>query len=442
MQAKSDKMNVSAKRTYDLISSAMMSTTAAGKKTKFNSYVLCQEIKKDGASSLASATAATVALVTPNTSITMQKSTTAATKILTFTTKHDRFARLQLLSTHTLYDLVSALCQYTPIGFDGNEGPDDHLWYISYNGNEYESSDIDIECQSPLRANKTKLADLHVKIGSNLKLTYDYGTTTVYEMKLVATDESFEDTASFPRNQPLSGGIPTSYSKYQPEDSTNPSNSLDEHFPYLNHWIFDVASSVSVSLFQAGRKKNFGFMDNKFTMMYLPMKPDSLANWLQCFNVGASIKPAGVNEEGYTYYTWQSVVTLPQSKVTPQLMSKYKSNERRGFCDAPIVEDYAGALNIETMFPKIAALAGLKKDKKVPKGWITFTRRGNQCSLTICKGNAREPTKSKAPKGLAFEGENQHEAVDEPLFQISSNELDIHGLQDLFCVVEGLLRTL
>ena len=368
-----------------------------------------------------------------------KKTKLAPAKVLTFTTKHDKFARLQLVSTDTLYVLVSTLCQYTPIGLDGSEGPDDHLWYITYKGNEYESSDI--ECQSPLRANETKLMDLQMDIGSTLKLTYDYGTTSSYEMKLVATDvlKDGDTAASFPRNQPLSGSIPTSYSKYQPDDSTD---SLDGRFPDLNHWIFDTERSLSVNLFQPGRKKHFCFLDKNGQMLYLPMKPDSLANWLHCLNVGAGIKQAGVNEDGYAYYNWHSVVTILQSKVTPQLMSKYKSEEQRGFCDAPIVEDYVGTLNLEKTFPKIAALAGLKKDKKVPKGWITFTRRSNQCSVSICTGNARE-FKSNAPKGTAYDGRNQHEPVDEPLFRIPSTELDnISGLQDLFCVVEGLLRTL
>lgn len=93
------------------------------------------------------------------------------------------------------------------------------------------------------------------------------------------------------------------------------------------------------------------------------------------------------------------------------------------------------------MFPKIAALAGLRKDKHVPKGWISFTKRGKSCSLAICKGNAREAKRSKPPKGLAFEGEDQHGPVEKPLFEISRG-VDIRGLQDLFCVAEGLLRTL
>ena len=143
------------------------------------------------------------------------------------------------------------------------------------------------------------------------------------------------------------------------------------------------------------------------------------------------------------------MVPLPRSKLTTQLSNKYKSNERRGFCDAPIVEEYSyykgeddgPTINLEKTFPKIAALAGITKDKNVPKGWISFTKRGDQCSLAICKGITAEPKKSKAPKGLAFEGKNQHTPVEDPLFQISGS-LDIYGLHDLFCIVEGLLMTL
>ena len=204
---------------------------------------------------------------------------------MTFTATHDRFARLQLLSTHTLYDLVSTLCRHTSIGYEGADGPDDHLWYITYNGLEYESSDI--ECQSPLRANQTRLVDLSLEEGSTMKLTYDYGTTSQYDITLVSVDEdlSSEDITSFPRNQPRSI-MPASYKKYEPEDTNITSPNLDELFQNLNTWIFDKGSNVSVNLFQGGRKKNFGHMDNQFTMLYLPVKPDDLANWLNCFNVG------------------------------------------------------------------------------------------------------------------------------------------------------------
>ena len=265
---------------------------------------------------------------------------------------------------------------------------------------------------------------------------------------------------SFPTNGPVQtttdhngngqwapSSIPASYQKYQPLNNYSNVNLLDYHFFYLNDWIFHSAKNVSVNLFQAGRKKNFGFMNNEFTMVYLPAKPDNLATWLECFNRGANIKPAGVEQEGYTHYTWQSVVTLPRSNFTQQLRKKYKCHEKRGFIDCPVIEDHSSypaplPVNLENMFPKIAALAGLRKDTRVPKGWISFSRDDMMCRISICKGNARSETrKSNRPKGLAFEGENQHEPVEKPLFLISGG-VEIIGLHDLFCVVEGLLRTL
>ena len=138
-------------------------------------------------------------------------------------------------------------------------------------------------------------------------------------------------------------------------------------------------------------------------------------------------------------YNWHSVVPLPKSKITQQLTKKHKREEERGFIDVPIVEDHYHYMesptnDLETMSPKVAALAGLRKDKHVPKGWITFTKIGNRCSLAIFKGNACNTPKSNAPKGLAFEGENQHDPVEEPLFQVSGGG-KIKGLHDLFCVV-------
>ena len=112
-----------------------------------------------------------------------------------------------------------------------------------------------------------------------------------------------------------------------------------------------------------------------------PDKPNNLTKWIECFNRGASIKLTGVEAEGYTYYTWQSAVVLPRSKLMPQHRKKYTSNHKSGVCDAPTVGDhsaYQGAmtLNLDKLFPKILALAGLKKDKYVPKGLISFTKCG------------------------------------------------------------------
>ena len=138
------------------------------------------------------------------------------------------------------------------MGYEGSEGPDDHLWYITYNGSEYESSDF--ECQSPLRANQTRLLDLSLEEGSILKLTYDYGSTSRYEITVVSVNEevkSEEDITSFPRNQTKSA-MPTSYQKYQPEDTNT---NLDVQFQNLNSWIFGERSNCWLIFFKLDVKR-------------------------------------------------------------------------------------------------------------------------------------------------------------------------------------------
>jgi len=251
-----------------------------------------------------------------------------------------------------------------------------------------------------------------------------------------------------------SSSLPASYQKYQPWNNYSNVHMLDYHFFYLNDMLFHKAKRVALNLFQAGRKQNFAFLDNHFTAVYLPARPKSLANWLECLNQGASVKPAGVEREGYAHYTWHSVVCLPRSGLTPQLTKKYKAHEKPGFTDAPVVDDHAAypspvPVDLDRLFPKVAALAGLRKDARVPKGWLRFSREeeeggggGSSWRLDICRGNARSGTRAGGrPRGLAFEGADQHTPVEPPLFRISGGT-DIRGLHDLFCVVEGLLRTL
>jgi hypothetical protein len=173
------------------------------------------------------------------------------------------------------------------------------------------------------------------------------------------------------------------------------------------------------------------------SMMHLPVKPSNLDTWLQCFEAGSKIKP---KVSGCLCYSWQSVVLLPRSQVTEKLQNKYQTQEF-GFIDAIEVSDVYNDI-VTKAFPKIAALAGLKKDKVVPKGWISFTRRDKICKLVICTGSSFS-NKSNAPSGTAFEAVGQYEPVDQPLFQISDGIVNqITGLHDLFCAVEGLLRTL
>ena len=372
----------------------------------------------------------------------------APSVVMTFSVDHDRFANLQLLGSHTLYHLVSALCKYTPVGFQGSEQVYDHLWYISFNGNKYESSDY--EGMSPLRANRTRLDSLGLYEGCRLGLTYDYGTTSFYDFTFLGQRSltSEENPNMFPRNDLSNSKMPAGYSRYVPTSiNGNEPLNLDTTFPHLQRFIFGADHGcVTVNLFQPGRRKNYGFMANDcsgtYGMLYLPAKPDDLANYLKYFNDGARLKPKGLQTEGYAYYNWHSVVILPRSKLTDTLERRYCENTQQGFCDAAIVADMfrtEGSNDLNAYFPKIAALAGMRKDSVVPKGWATLTKRGDTCNLVICSGNSKV-YKSNAPKGTAYDGSSQHEPAEEEIIQVSG--VDIRGLNDLFCVVEGLLMML
>lgn len=291
------------------------------------------------------------------------KKAKTSSKVLSFYARHDRFARLELLSTHTLYDLVATLCKHTPIGYEGADGPDDHMWYITFLGKEYESGEI--TCRSDFRASQTRLECLELTDNCELLLTYDYGTTSRYVITFTGSSdmEESEDETIFPRYKQKSD-IPASYVKFMPEN--NDALNLDTMYPTLQKWIFNHQNG-RLYLFQPGKKHIFGSMEKDRmgcrSMMHLPVKPGNLDTWLQCFEAGSKIKPKTSHD--YLCYSWQSVVLLPRSQVTEKPQNKYQTQEV-GFIDAIEVSDVYNDI-VTKAFPKIAALAGLKKDKVVPK---------------------------------------------------------------------------
>lgn len=87
----------------------------------------------------------------------------------------------------------------------------------------------------------------------------------------------------------------------------------------------------------------------------------------------------------------------------------------KGFTDCLHVPE-GNEVFLGQAFPKVAALAGLKKGKKVPKGWISSNRkRGDEFGLSICTGTF-VVHKSNAPKSTAHDGHLQHDPYSEPLF--------------------------
>ena len=181
---------------------------------------------------------------------------TDAVSVLTFTSDNDSFARLELLSSHTLWNLVDTLCEHTPVGFKGRNGVNDHIWKIHhqskiYISNLWRSNDLD--------AKEMKLGDMNLSIESTMQLEYhrEYHKITMVDCKHF---EGGEEAQSFyPRNNPESI-IPSGFERYVPSSSDV---NLDLLFPSLQKWIFDENLSCDVHLFQPGRKQNFGFMEKK-----------------------------------------------------------------------------------------------------------------------------------------------------------------------------------
>lgn len=57
-------------------------------------------------------------------------------QVLTFSSHHDPNVKVQLLSTHTLHDLVRSICDNTSIGANGDEEVDDHMYGEKRNINQ------------------------------------------------------------------------------------------------------------------------------------------------------------------------------------------------------------------------------------------------------------------------------------------------------------------
>lgn len=144
-------------------------------------------------------------------------------------------------------------------------------------------------------------------------------------------------------------------------------------------------------------------------------------------DIGAAVQRSG-------RYNWQSVVVLPEGS---KKIRKYNRELEEGFCDLKIVpnDTDANVPDLSSIFPKVAALAGYRKDKAVKKGWIRYKNK----MLIIAIGSGGMSTQGIAPKGTAYDGLGFHVPSSEILF---SSHMTIKSLHELFCVVERFLQTL
>ena len=364
-------------------------------------------------------------------------------KIYTFRASHSP-KEVQLLSNHTLHDLCDTFCKYTSIG-DRGEDVYSHMWNITVEstGACYESGDY--ECMSALRAQKTALGDLQLSANNaTLVLKYDYGSTSMYAITFRGESDLDEDDNEDDFPAEVEAAAPAGYAKFSvPQDSAIDLNTI---FPELNEWAFADGEAVALNFFNPPHKNNHGFLERgngacrHMVLMPAAAPAKDLAAYLYTLNSGVSLGEPRVDGDGCYQFSWYSMVVLPGGSLTERLRKKWidGADNDPGFVDVKVVpsNDYAGLAALNATFPRLAALAGFTKDPRVPKGWMTYEGK----TLRICKGKSLTP-KSCASRGTAFLGDGQHQPADDAgvLFTVDA---DADSLHDLFCIAEGLLRTL
>ncbi|KAG7374824.1 hypothetical protein IV203_013919 [Nitzschia inconspicua] len=320
--------------------------------------------------------------------------------------------KFQVLSCHNLEDLVDIAFQACDPA-DG-ETPSAHMWNIKVGPKTYGGGNF--PC----------MGDLSLKPNTTLLLHYDYGRDLKFTLNVESIDDAqtlLDDKTNvvsisdFPRVQPMPPPPPMTFSTDEVD--------LSACFPALDRIL---KRRVDFSLFQVGRRRLHGFIKSTsgvMKMVLLPDKPVSLSHLLKCMDVGAGIKSAGM-------YNWHSVVILPSDK----LVRKYGKDLEPGFCDCRVVLHHPLSEDFESIFPKFSALAGFAKDKRVPRGWITY---GNDV-LQVVQGYGSY-VGSHALKGCAFDGDGAHKPAgdDKILLRIDKK---MESLHELFCRVEGFLATL
>ncbi len=245
-----------------------------------------------------------------------KKLKSAPLKVFTFAMSHSP-VQVQLLESHSLYDLVDIICQTTTVGMD--ESVNDHMWDLfitgisgSFNSSiEFvASADYGADDGGPFRiASQAKLGALDLVEQTKMTLKYDYGSTSLYTITLVSIDEDGNEEASaFPREKPTQ--MPAGFQEFS-TDAVD----LNAMFPTFNTFL-EQAEMLSVNLFQPGRKKNYGYVERGNEgvkhMIFLPAAPKKeLSDYLHLFDYGSQFKYS-MYDESCPNYNWFSMVVFPQ----------------------------------------------------------------------------------------------------------------------------------
>lgn len=340
---------------------------------------------------------------------------------------------VQVLSTQTILQLIAVVCDETVVGM--NEGVHDHMWIVHdpMEGKSYESGEY--ECRSDLRASCHRLDSINAasRVGHQLILEYDYGSTSAYQLALKSVDELADDAdrSLFPRRAPLPGQA--NFAPYTPVPGAA---NLNEMYPDLNSFLFEKDDDkLEIYFFQPGKKKVQGWIRKEYDacchMIHLPEKFGSVDEMLSALNESVlADKPS-------FHYEWYGVTLFPRNGTSNRL-NKYKSAST---AELDITVE-RGSKEVDKSaflktFPKTAAAAGFNQNGKPSKanerGWIWY-RNG---ILAVCRGNSKNLKSNGAPSPGVFDGANKHEPESDDTI-VGKINIGVKSLQELFCAAEAL----
>ena len=150
--------------------------------------------------------------------------------------------RLKLASTHTLFQLMTLICNEWLDEVRGGDGDVfAHMWTIrmkvgnrrrehvgpfeAFDDNQIEEND----------RQSTPLGELGLKLASTLSVEYDMGSTTAFKLKVVELGTDPAVVAAGPCVVTAPNSVPTDWSPHEPPAGTP---TLDDCFPHLSRLAF------------------------------------------------------------------------------------------------------------------------------------------------------------------------------------------------------------
>jgi hypothetical protein len=346
--------------------------------------------------------------------------------VLTFALSHSP-VQVELLESLTIYQLVDIICCETDVGM--SEAVYEHMWDVHVPGKgKFNSSDEYADMSGLQKASQAKLQQLGLTLNTTLELKYDYGATSYYSITLMNKSTTTEAASNFPRRQ-KTGGVLVGFTPFETDAAVD----LNAAFPNLNTWTV-TASQLSLNVFQAGKKKNWGFFergnDGTRHMIYLPTKPKNLADYLHTMDYAAQFKPTPFHYTWYSmvaqfkptpfHYTWYSMVVLLHDNAAAY--NKYVRELEPGFCEAEAAPPAPAAapsgqaaasvvMNLEQVFPRLPLYRVLPR-KRMP----TPPRAGSRTTTAFCAFalEALKSSRATLPRiapGMALTHTNRKQVV-------------------------------